>query len=157
MNFGGAVPRSDADCSWHAGNLPQGANAVNNWTRPVHWPPSICPAPKLCREEHVEYLDLRQLWDDFYVDTNHVSRLREKPQPNAQGGYDELRKWTGKMMSAEQWAEVHRRHPDVLLCVRVRECPARSDWRGRKARWCRRPARPAAPRAVKGTFYFSWE
>lgn len=51
----------------------------------------------------------------FYVDTNSFMRPRSKSKPNAQGGYDELGPWTNLMMSAEQWAELQRRHPDVLL------------------------------------------
>lgn len=51
----------------------------------------------------------------FYVDTNHFSRPRDKSKPNVQGGYGALGGWTSKMMSAGQWAEVQRRHPDCLL------------------------------------------
>lgn len=51
----------------------------------------------------------------FYVDTNSFMRPRSKSKPNAQGGYDELGPWTKLLMSAQQWAELQRRHPDVLL------------------------------------------
>jgi hypothetical protein len=51
----------------------------------------------------------------FYVDTPHFKRSREKRSPNAAGGYDTLHNWGAALMSAVQWAELQRRHPDVLL------------------------------------------
>jgi hypothetical protein len=51
----------------------------------------------------------------FYIDTNHFNRSREKRGPNAAGGYDVTQNWGAAIMSAEQWAELQRRHPDCLL------------------------------------------
>jgi hypothetical protein len=51
----------------------------------------------------------------FYVDTNHFRRPRAKSGPNAAGGYDVLQRWESKMMNPADWAELQRRHPDVLL------------------------------------------
>jgi hypothetical protein len=51
----------------------------------------------------------RERWDCtlFYIDTNHFWRPRER------GG--EKWKWANKMLPAEVFRELHRRHPEVLL------------------------------------------
>jgi hypothetical protein len=51
----------------------------------------------------------------FYVDTDQFRRPRAKSGPNAAGGYDVLERWESKMMNPADWAELQRRHPDVLL------------------------------------------
>lgn len=51
----------------------------------------------------------------FYIDTNHFNRARTKSDPNAQGGYETIGSWERKLMSAQQWEELQRRHPDCLL------------------------------------------
>lgn len=43
----------------------------------------------------------------FYIDTNHFSRPRDRSQRDWA--------WTSKMISAETFEELQRRHPDVLL------------------------------------------
>ena len=51
----------------------------------------------------------------FYVDSNYFSRARRKSQPNAAGGYDKLEAVDRLLMRAEDWEELQRLHPDVLL------------------------------------------
>jgi hypothetical protein len=51
----------------------------------------------------------------FYIDTNYFVRARRKSQPNAAGGFDELAAVDRLLMRAEDWEELQRRHPDVLL------------------------------------------
>jgi hypothetical protein len=79
------------------------------------------PLPDLKRSP-VERLDAKikycqERWGVtlFYVDTDSFLRTRAKEKPNAQGGFDEPGRWSQLMMSAEQWTELQRRHPDCLL------------------------------------------
>lgn len=51
----------------------------------------------------------------FYVDSNYFSRARRKSQPNAAGGYDDLAAVERLLMRAEDWEELQRKHPDMLL------------------------------------------
>jgi hypothetical protein len=51
----------------------------------------------------------------FYIDTNHFNRSREKRAPNAAGGYDITQNWGAALIKAEDWEDLCRRHPDVLL------------------------------------------
>ena len=72
-----------------------------------------CPVERL--DAIITYCKERWGATLFYIDTNHFKRSREKRGPNAAGGYDILHNWGAALMSAQQWEELNRRHPDCLL------------------------------------------
>ncbi len=57
--------------------------------------------------EKIKYAQKRWGCTIFYIDTNHFWRPRDR----STGGWA----WKGKMMAAEDFEELCRRHPDVLL------------------------------------------
>lgn len=77
--------------------------------------PDIQRSPVERLDAKIKYCKERWGATLFYVDTNHFRRPRAKSGANAAGGYDVLERWESKMMNPADWAELQRRHPDVLL------------------------------------------